>query len=84
MYVRCSFVVPYFVEGLPGGGKRAGGCDAENTRAQQRDEKRERRSDVSRMDIVNVAQNAVSVSTLLQGKKQASQLLAPGIILWFS
>jgi len=45
MHVRCSFVVPYFVEGLPEGGNQAGRCDAENTRAQQRDvkEKKKRR-----------------------------------------
>jgi len=40
MHVRCSFVVPYFVEGLPEGGNQAGRCDAENTRAQQKDVKR--------------------------------------------
>jgi hypothetical protein len=57
MHVRCSFVVPHFVEGLPGGGKRAGGCDAENTSAQQRDETRKRRGDACRMDVVDVAQN---------------------------
>jgi hypothetical protein len=59
MHVRCSFVVPHFVEGLPGGGNRAGGCDAENTSAQQRDENIKRKGDACRTNIVDVAHHAV-------------------------
>lgn len=64
MHVRCSFVVPYFVEGLPEGGNQAGRCDAENTRAQQKDVKKKRRSDACRMDVVDMVQAAVRVGDL--------------------
>jgi hypothetical protein len=77
MHVRCSFVVPYFVEGMPGAGTALGGYDAENTGAQQRNGKK-KEGDSCRMNIVCVAQTQFEYSTRVRCQYLAPVLLFLG------